>query len=425
MIERFGRQAYGDGDIIHVPYVRAGKWVFGTGLRATRPDGTLDPDVAREQRPFGVPPRAEREAAAIFTGMATALQQCGSAMGQVARLDQYYPDARHVDPYHVARKRALAGQVAPSTSVIVPQLLNPGACMDVQVIAATSDSGYTVAAPRDGLNVPATSGYAPHVRVGDMIFVAGQLARDATGNLAAEAQVPAGQAWNGTRIKLETGYLVRERLMPALAAAGSGMDLVLKAQAYLTHAEDLPLFWQAWSAAFDGRAPPTTIVPVPHPAFGTTAATVEVNLVAAHASAAGRVRDVECEVELPAPGMLPARAFDGVLFVAGLMGLDAGGIVGTRVHASTPFFHDAAAAQMRDILAKAGAIFAAAGTDLSQVTRALQFHVSLQDFRSAYLQWDGALRGAGLPFSAVEVNDALFAPGARLILDLWGHVAGA
>lgn len=425
MIERFGRQAYGDGDIVHVPYVRAGKWVFGSGLRATRPDGTLDPEVAREQRPFGVPPRAEREAAAIFAGMATALRQCGSAMGQVARLDQYYPDARHVDPYHVARKRALAGQVAPSTSVIVPRLLNPGACMDVQVIAATCDSGYTVAPTRAGLNVPATSGYAPHVRVGDMIFVAGQLARDASGNLATEAQVPAGQAWNGTRIKLETGYLVRERLMPALAAAGSRLDLVLKAQAYLSHGEDLPQFWQAWSAAFGGRVPPTTIVPVPHPAFGTTAATLEVNVVAAHASAAGRVRDVECEVELPAPGMLPGRVFDGVLFVAGLMGLEAGGVVGMGADPSAPFFHDAAAAQMRNILAKARTIFAAAGTDLSQVTRALQFHASLHDFRSAYLQWDAALREAGLPFSAVEVDDPLFAPGARVVLDVWGHVPSA
>src|SRR4051812_9653296 len=117
-IERFGSRAYGSGDVIHTPFVRAGKWVFGTGLRATLANGVMDPDVLREGRPLGAPPKAQREATAIFAGIADNLRAAGSSMAHVARLDQYYPDARFVDPYHVARKKALAGQVAPSTSVI-------------------------------------------------------------------------------------------------------------------------------------------------------------------------------------------------------------------------------------------------------------------------------------------------------------------
>ena len=427
-IEPFGRRAYGNGDVVHVPFVRAGNWVFGTGLRATLANGLMDPAVLREQRPLGAPPKAQREATAIFAGMTEMLRQAGSSMRHVARLDQYYPDARSVDPYHVARKQALAGQVAPSTSVIVGRLLNLDASMDVQVLAATTDSGYEVqkAPTTRGLNVPATSGYAPHVRVGDVIFVAGQLARDATGNIAPEAQVPDGQLWNGTRIKRETEYLVQKRLVPALATAGSHLGLVLKAQVYLSHAEDLPAFWQTWSEAFGGRVPPTTVVPVKHPAFGTSAATIEVNLVAAHESAAGEVRDIECDVALIASDMLPARSFDGVLFVAGLMGIDDGGVAPVaRAHSSAPFFHDSAGAQMADALAKARRIFAAAGTDLSQVARALQFHSDLADFRGCYMAWDAELRHAGLPFTAVEVASDLFAPGARVILDLWGHVPRA
>lgn len=420
-VERFGTRGYAGG-VVHTPFVRAGKWVFGTGLRAALEDGRSDPQVLRPGRPLGVPPQAQREATAIFDTMARHLQQAGSAMDRVARLDQYYPDARNVDPYHVARKKALAGQVAPSTSVIVDRLLNVDASMDVQVLAATQASGYQVQkAAQGGLNVPATSGYAPFVRVGDLIFVAGQLARDASGNLAAEAQVPAGQLWNGTRIQLETDYLVQKRLVPALAAAGSALDLVLKAQVYLSHPDDLPAFWSTWSRAFGGRVPPTTVVPVKHPAFGTSAATIEVNIVAAHASAAAAVRDVECDVELIAPDMVPARTLDGVLFVAGLMGIADGGAC-DPVDGSAPFYQDPAFAQMEDALAKAGKIFAAAGSDLSQVTRALQFHADLREFRSAWLAWDPALRRQGLPFSAVQVADTLFAPGARVILDLWGHV---
>jgi enamine deaminase RidA (YjgF/YER057c/UK114 family) len=426
-VERFGTRAYGNGDVVHAPFVRAGKWVFGTGLRATLPDGRMDPAVLREGRPLGVAPQPQREAEAIFRGMAESLREAGSGMAQIARLDQYYPDPGCVDPYHVARKKALAGQVAPSTSVIVSGLLNLDASMDVQVLAATTASGYQVQqAAQGGLNVPATSGYAPHVRVGNLVFVAGQLARDASGNLAAQAQVPAGQLWNGTRIQLETDYLVQQRLVPALAAAGSALGLVLKAQVYLSHPEDLPAFWSTWSKAFGGKVPPTTVVPVRHPAFGTSAATIEVNLVAAHGSAAAGVRDIECDVELIAQDMLPARAFDGVLFVAGLMGIEDGGVCrGARGDASTPFYTDAAGAQMNEALAQAAKIFAAAGSDLSQVTRALHFHADLRDFRSGYFAWDPALRRQGLPFTAIEVADSLFAPGARVILDLWGHVPGA
>jgi enamine deaminase RidA (YjgF/YER057c/UK114 family) len=429
--QRYGTHAYGNGDIIHVPFVRAGRWVFGTGLRAIGPDGLLDPMLLHPER-LAAPPKAQREAAAIFASMSESLRAAGSAMTHVARLDQYYPDARSVDPYHVARKQALAGQVAPSTSVIVNRLLNLDASMDVQVLAATVDSGYTVqrAAPAQGggdaLSVPSSSGYAPYVRVGDMIFIAGQLARDGSGNLAAQAQVPPGQLWNGTRIKVETDYLVQKRLLPALAAAGSGLDCVLKAQVYLSHAEDLPAFWQTWSKAFRGRVPPTTVVPVRHPAFGTSAASIEINLVAAHASAGAPIRDVECDVELIAGDMLPARSFDGILFVAGLMGIENGSVTSAALApASAPFFHDAAAVQMSDALAKARIIFAAAGSDLSQVTRALQFHSDLADFRSCYMAWDAELREAGLPFSAIEVDSDLFAPGAKVILDLWGHVPDA
>jgi enamine deaminase RidA (YjgF/YER057c/UK114 family) len=258
-----------------------------------------------------------------------------------------------------------------------------------------------------------------------MIFVAGQLARDDSGNMAASAMMPEGQQWSGTRIKRETDYLIRERLIPALTAAGSNLGLVLKAQVYLSRAEDLAAFWQSWSRAFSGRVPPTTVVPVRHPAFGSRDATIEVNFVAAHESAAARMRDVDCDVALIADDMVAARIFDGVLFVAGLMAVENGGLCGAAaVPVEAPFFHDSTHAQMVDILAKAARIFAAAGSSLDQVVRALHFHADLAQFRSGFMAWDEDLRRLGIPFSAIEVDANLFLPGASVILDLWGHVPG-
>jgi enamine deaminase RidA (YjgF/YER057c/UK114 family) len=422
-IVRYATHRYGTG-VVHAPYVRAGNWVFGTGLRATLPNGLLDPDIERANRPLGVPPQAFREATAIFGGIDTQLRAAGSALNKLARLDQYYPSPAAVEPYHTVRKSALAGQVAPSTSIVVGRLLNLNASMDVQVTAATLDSGYECRpAGMDRLSVPQTSGYPPCLRVGDMIFIAGQLARDEHGDIAAAAKMPPGPQWNGTPIGREAGYVIRERLVPALTAAGSRLDLVLKAQVYLSHAADLPAFWQLWSSTFAGRVPPTTVIPVRHPALGNADATIEINIVAVHESAATRVRDIECDVPLIADDMLAARVFDGVLFVAGLMAVENGGLSDTvTAPASAPFFHDSTYAQMTDILAKAARIFAAADSSLDQVVRALHFHADLSQFRSGFMAWDKELRELGLPFSAVEVDTNMFVAGASVILDLWGHV---
>jgi len=423
-VERVAMMSYGGGKIVHAPVVKAGKWIFGTGLRAVNASGVLDETVAKQSNPLAPPPKPEREARYVFAQLRERLRAAGSDLSRVVRLDQYYPDWRSVDPYHVARKEALGAVVAPSTSILVNRLLNLDAAMDIQVLATTSDSGLTavpVAPPRVG--APKESGYSPCLRVGDFVFVAGQLARDETGNIAPQAKVPLGQLWKGTRIKLETNYLIHERLRPALQAANSDLDLVLKAQVYLSHAEDLPAFLQVWSKAFGGRVPPTTIVPVRHPGFGTEDATIEVNIVAASAEARGRIRDVECAVDLLCEGMVPARSMDGILFVAGLMAIDARGLVdAARVEPAAPFFQSPCRSQMADILAKADRIFRAAGTDLRNVVRTLHFHTDLSGTLDAYREWERIIGDAGLPFSAIEVDEQLFVPGAQLIVDLWGHV---
>lgn len=83
---------------------------------------------------------------------------------------------------------------------------------------------------------------------------------------------------------------------------------------------------------------------------------------------------------------------------------------------------DSARAQMLDIQQKAATIFAAGGSDLANAVRVLQFQSDLGDFHRMFGAWDASLRQAGLPFSAVQVADDLIVPGARLIVDLWGHI---
>lgn len=311
-------------------FVRAGPWVFGTGLRAA-------------------------SAPVLFERMRDALRAAGSSMSNVVRLDQYYPQARHVPEYHRARKQAFGeGHIAPSTSIIVGALQDGDSQMDVQVIA----SDHAPQPVQAGLNRPDASGYTPCLRVGDMVFVAGQLARDAAGRLAAHGTVA------------ETQYMLRNRFAPALAAAGSGLELVLKAQVYLSKPQDVPEFRRAWHEAFAASVPPTTVVALQHPAFLTAEATVEINVIAAHRSARLRVREI-------AGG---ARLLDGLLFLPGLEATD-----------------------MDDAMHQARPMLAAPGGDPAKVVRMLVFSADL-----------ARCSAPATPCTAVKVP-------AGLTVDLWGY----
>jgi len=302
-------------------FVRAGNWVFGTGLRGVA-------------------------SAELFRKMEAGLQAAGSSLSRVARLDQYYPDFSCVPPYQAARKQAFERrQVAPSTSVVVSSLQDETSQVDVQVMAASAESGYQVSEVQTGLNRPDTSGYAPALRVGDLVFVAGQLARDASGQLAARG------------VAEETDFIVQRRILPALQAAESSLELVLKAQVYLNG--DEAAFRKAWKRAFGARMPPTTVVHVKHPAFLTREATVEINVIAAHRSAASRIRDIKGK----------ARSLDGLLFAGGMNSLEA-----------------------------ARQIF-----DLAHVVRGVFFHAK-----------GAAPADPGFPYSAIEVESGL-------TIDLWGY----
>jgi enamine deaminase RidA (YjgF/YER057c/UK114 family) len=245
---------------------RAGNWLFLNGLT-----GDFD-DVKAE------------------------LKKAGSELSLVARLDQYYADFDQVAPYQAARKAAFAPhEVAPSTSVVMKNLKRK---MELHVLAATAASGYRAERLSGGLNRPETSGYSPCLRMGDMVFMAGQLARDSAGKIAAHG------------VAEETAYIVRHRIAPALEASGSGLDLLLKAQAY---ASDPAEFSRCWPQFFTGEPPPTAVVPVVLPAFLSSEATVEINVIAAHASARSKIRK--------GAGM---RGLDGLVFIHGAAALPVG-----------------------------------------------------------------------------------------------------
>ena len=242
-----------DGGPLQLPLaggVRAGPWVFVSGL--------LPRDLGNAGRPRSGEAPWLTQAKSIWSGAAEVLKAGGSDVSRIVRCDQFFEDWRAVPFFHQARRAACGSYIAPSTSILQPQTLVPGAVMMTDMIAVASDGPAIEPIFPKGLDTPSTSSFVPVVKAGSLVFVAGFLAASGPGDLdgvAKEAKVPEGHLWKGNRIQLEAGYVIREKLVPALEGAGLGLADVVKANVFLRDIEDVPAFNQVWSDAFGGDRP--------------------------------------------------------------------------------------------------------------------------------------------------------------------------
>jgi len=420
-VQALAPATYARGGIRFARGVRAGSWVFATGQLATDFSGGLAPGIADPGLPRRGRPRHEREAGFILERLAEVLHEGGANLEQVVRLDQYFTTPRAVPHYHAARHRMFAGAIPASTSVLQPRLLFPQAAMEVEAIARADGAGARPEAlTPEGMEVPPAMGFSPVVRAGDFVFLAGQMAERGHEGLAPEARVPATHQWKGLGIKLETEYILRHKLGPALAAAGSSLANAVKAQVYLADIDDLPGFNAAWSAWFSDDPPASTVIPVAPRGFNCVDARIEINLVALTGAGTASKRSVAAGVFTVHDNQAQAIHAGDLLFLSGLMAVDANGVVPqAAVDADQPYLVDTAEAEAEHILDNAERLCRAAGTSLDNVVRIQQFHTDLRGFPAAHRAWRRRLGDRPLPFSAIEVPEPLPVPGCSVEMDLW------
>jgi enamine deaminase RidA (YjgF/YER057c/UK114 family) len=413
------------GGIRYAPGMRAGRWVFATGHKGTADFVSgMAPEVLEASAPAHGLPKNKKEALRVFANLAKVLQAGGSDRDHVVRVDQYYRHGQVVPAYHEVRRKFFGGHVPPSTSNLHQEFLLAGQDMEVQLMAVARGKGLKPAQhrPRD-LPVHASSGYSPVLTCGDYVFVAGQTAEAfnaAEGPIDPAARLHAGHLWKGSPIKLETEFIIARKLVPALATVGNKLEDVVKAQVYLRDLDDAPKFNEVWAQHFPKAPPATTIITTSNPGFVCEVGRIEINTISLRRGGRTRKQVVEAGVPMPFAGQVQAIRAGDLLFLGGLMAVDAKGALATaaRLDPRQPHFASAAELQMDYMLAQAEKICRKAGTSLANVVRAQQFHTRLADFHAAWRAWDRRLPGRYLPFSAIEVP-ALAAPGAVVMLDLW------
>ncbi len=396
--------------------IRAGRWLFATGLNGAVPGQGLPASVTGGRNPLAGAPTCKREARALFANAREVLAAAGLGFPDCVRIDQYYVGAHAVDPYHEVRREIFAGRIPPSTSNLHRAFAYPGQTQEVQLIAAVPSGDFRAEHLKiaTSWSIHASSGYSPALAAGEFLFVPGQTAeaRDtAKGPLDPEARMPHGHLWKGTPIKLETQFILNQKLKPSLEAAGLTLDDVVKAQVYLRDRADVPAFNEVWGAHF-AVPPATTIIPTATPGFIVAEGRIEINTVS--------VRGKTAKPIVHDGATLAVRAND-LLFLSGLLASDADGLLDeVDAPATAPFTAIPVKDQVRAIATRAQAICHDAGADLANVARLQLFLTDLGELPAAIEAWSAALDGAPLPLSAIEV-DWLPVPGARVMADVWVH----
>jgi enamine deaminase RidA (YjgF/YER057c/UK114 family) len=251
--------------------IRAGRWLFASGQAATDYVNGLAPDVAQTDHPLNGESIYKREARRIYANVKEVLAAGGAGIADVVRVDQYYTTERAMHPYHEVRHETFGSKIPPSTSNLHQRFSRTDQSIEIQVMAVVPGSGTAVKHEsfRPSYDISAVSGYSPALSAGDFRFIPGQTAealRDGEGPIDPSVRHPRA-LWRQWPIKLETDFIIKQKLTASLDGAGAALDSVVKAQVYLSNRDDVPGFNEVWLSHFKGNPPATTIIATRNPGF--------------------------------------------------------------------------------------------------------------------------------------------------------------
>jgi enamine deaminase RidA (YjgF/YER057c/UK114 family) len=415
----------GPGNVKFAQGVKAGRWVFATGLMAQDFVNGIAPDVLAERTPHAGLPKREKEALRIFENLDSVLRAACTDRSNLVRTDQYYTTVKAVPPYQQVRREFLRGRIPPSTSIAQQGLLLPGADMNIQAMAVIPGQDVEVEhLKHEQLQGRPTSGYSAAVTAGDFIFIPG-ITSLAVGDepqrngVAAAALMPEGAQWGGQPIKLETEFIIK-RMTASLALAGAKLDDVVHAQVYLAGREDYSAFNETWTRHFGEAGPTVSIIPCIEHGLAPYDGKIEINVIATKPGSAAAKRHVDAGVATAFRHQPQAVKAGDLLFIPALMAADRDGLLpSAAINPRQPYFSSSPEAQAEAIIDDITRLCEAAGTSLAKVVRVLLFHTDIREFYPIYKVWERRLGGRPLPFSAVEVPGPLPVPGATVMMETW------
>ena len=400
------------------PVIRYGSWVFISGMLAS----DYRSGLAAETRPNPAVPLAGEhpmiiEGRCILRLLEMAAAAGGTSLANAVRIDQFPTSRAMVDPYHVERRLVIQPPRPASTSVVVSGLMVPECNTEVELVCIIPEPGFE----KEGITtdkIPQPlGGYAPAIRAGDFVFVAGQVPSDFVTGLGAEARVDPN-FWEGNPIDKQARYTL-DNIKLTLEAAGSSLDNVVKVGVYLRDINDIPRLDRVWREYFPKDPPARTLIPVN--SIVVPDALLEITIVALRDGGATR-KEVIATDNAPAPIFHESQAVRAgdIVFLSNQIAADHNGLAAAaRINPQYPYGVNSPAEQMRAIMDNAQAICHAAGTDLRHALRLLTMHTDLREFACTADIRRGYFPDGQPTTTTLQVPGPLAVPDCTIAADLW------
>jgi len=218
--------------------------------------GQVDKDPAgRVLHPYDM----KTQTRVVMGHIRTILADLGVGLDDVVKLVAFYVTDGTVDEGPLLADIAAHLSTAPGlviTTVPVPYLVYPGMLVEIEAVAMLGESGTRLARTRSsppGLWRPGEP-FSPGLRCGQMIYVGGQEARDATGRVRYPGDI------------VKQSEVVMENLRVVLAEFGATLDDAVKLNVYYV-GKGTRADWQRGAEVragyFTEPGPVATAIPVP------------------------------------------------------------------------------------------------------------------------------------------------------------------
>lgn len=342
----------------------------------------------------GVPPEARKHPNFPFYGsdiklqtdyvlknLARTFKAAGTSLDNVIKAQVFLTDLNNFNGFDEVWKQHFKVP-PPRTTVGTTGLLVKDTLVEIDLIATMPGKPGTVVT--SGAPKPLAN-YSEAMRVGDLVFAAGQLASDFKTGVPASARRGENFPFYGSDIQLQTEFIL-ENLKQTFEAAGSSLDHVVKAQVFLTNLNDFAGFDQVWKRYFKVPPPRTTV--------GTTGllvreTLVEIDLIGYVPRAGLKHEVIASGAPRPLANYSEAFTLGGFVFAAGQIASDykTGVPTQARKHSNFPFYGSDIKLQTAYILDNLRQTFEAAGSSLDNVVKAQVFMTDLNNFAAFDEVW--------------------------------------
>jgi reactive intermediate/imine deaminase len=310
----------------------------------------------------------------ILKNIAKTFKAAGTSLDNVVKAQVFLMDLNHFAEFDEVWRNHFKSP-PPRTTVGTTGLLVKDTLVEIDLIAALPSQKASVIkseAPKPLAN------YSEAIRVGDLVFAAGQLASDFKTGVPVNAKRGPNFPFYGSDIQLQTDYILKN-LQLTFEAAGSSLDHIVKAQVFLTNLDDFAGFDQVWKQYFKVPPPRTTV--------GTTGllvkdTLVEIDLIGYVPRSGLKHEVIKSDAPRPLANYSEAFTLGNFVFAAGQIASDykTGVPSDARKHANFPFYGSDIKLQTRYILDNLKHTFKAAGSSLDNVVKAQVFMTNLNNF---------------------------------------------